>query len=90
MLGSPNVYEVDPAEVGRSGHATVTFEQPRQFLTPLATTINGVAAGAQRHFGLPVVGFMIQDYSNGNVGTPPVYSSYGGNFAHRYISRIAP
>jgi hypothetical protein len=68
----------------------VSFDQPTQVLTPLATTINGSAVSPRRYYGLPVVGFMIQDFANGNVGTPPVLSNYGGNFEHKYFLRIAP
>jgi hypothetical protein len=90
MLGSTNSYNLDFTSVGRTGHLIVNFDMGRQFLGPAPTTINGVAAGSQRYFGLPVVGFMIQDFFNGNVGTPPVLSDYGGNFDHKYYTRIAP
>ncbi len=39
--------------------------------------------GAAQYFGLPIVGFMLQNFINGNVGSPPVMSSYGGNFDHK-------
>jgi hypothetical protein len=90
MLGSTNSWSVEARSVGSTGHLIVNFDTGRQFLGPAPTTINGVAAGSQRYFGLPVVGFMIQDFFNGNVGTPPVASDYGGNFAHKYYTRIAP
>jgi len=45
--------------------------------TPTFTT------GTGQYIGLPTVGFMLQNFVNGNVGTPPVMSSYGGNFDHK-------
>jgi len=44
------------------------------------------------YFGLPVIGFMVQTFTNNTimVGTPPVavQSNYGGDFDHRYSTRI--
>ncbi|MDH4282117.1 MAG: hypothetical protein OEV36_05660 [Myxococcales bacterium] len=88
MLGSTNLYNVDTTGVGRTGWAAINFTQTIQSLTPAASTVNGAAAAAQAHRGLPVVGFMIQDFSNGNVGTPPVLSNYGGNFNHKFFRSI--
>jgi hypothetical protein len=91
MLGSVNAYNVDPTAAGfRTGWANISFTQPVQVISPTASTINGAAAAVQRSFGLPVVGFAIQDFSNGNVGTPPVLSNYGGNFNHKYSRTVAP
>jgi hypothetical protein len=90
MLGSNNSYNLDTTDAGRTGHMILGFDQAIQVLTPLATTINGTAVSPRRYYGLPVVGFMIQDFANGNVGTPPVLSNYGGNFAHKYRSQVAP
>ena len=90
MLGSTNGYNVDTTVVGRTGHLVINFDQAVQVLTPTASTINAAAAVPQRHFGLPVVGFMIEDFANGNVGTPPVLSNYGGNFVHKYRRQITP
>jgi hypothetical protein len=88
QLGSANLYNVDPTSVGRTGWASILFSQPIQILTPAASSVNGVAAAAQVHRGLPAVGFMLNDYNNGNVGTPPVFSSYGGLFVHKYFKSI--
>ncbi len=38
------------------------------------------------YYGLPVVGFMVQDYVNGNLNG--VLSNYGGNFNHKYTTYI--
>ena len=35
---------------------------------------------------LPVIGFAVQDFSNGNVGG--VLSNYGGLFSHKYVRNI--
>jgi hypothetical protein len=86
MLGSTNLYNVDPTGVGRAGWASIGFLQPVQVLTPASSTVNGAAAAAQAHLGLPAVGFAIQDFSNGNVGG--VASNYGGLFVHKYFRSI--
>ena len=86
MLGSTNLYNVDPTGVGQAGWASIGFLQPVQALTPASSTVNGAAAAAQVHRGLPAVGFAIQDFSNGNVGG--VASNYGGLFVHKYFRSI--
>jgi len=92
MLGSTNLYNIDPTGVGRTGHAILRFNQAVQVVgsglrAPTATTINGAAATV-RYYGLPVIGIAIQDFANGNVGG--VASNYGGAFAHKYLRTIAP
>ncbi len=47
------------------------------------TTINNSTPRNAVYYGLPVVGFMAHDFINGNVGSPPVMSAYGGNFDHK-------
>ncbi len=86
MLGSTNLYNVDTTGIGRTGWASIGFLQAVQTLTPAASTVNGAAAAAQAHLGLPVVGFAIQDFSNGNIGG--VASNYGGLFVHKYFRSI--
>ena len=89
MLGSANLYNIDVSGVRTAhwaGWAAITFSQPVQVLTPAASTVNGVAAAVQPHRGLPVVGFAIQDFANGNVGG--VASNYGGSFVHKYLRSI--
>jgi hypothetical protein len=90
MLGSQNLYNIDTTSIGRTGWAAINFTQAVQVLTPAASTVSGPnpSAVAQAHRGLPVVGFMIQDFSNGSVGTPPVLSNYGGLFVHKYFRSI--
>jgi hypothetical protein len=87
ILGSTNLYNIDTTGVGRTGWANIGFVQAIQQLTPVASATNGVAdAAAQPHRGLPVVGFMVQDFANGNVGG--VASNYGGSFVHKYFRSI--
>jgi len=43
-------------------------------------------AGVHTYVGLPTVGFMVQNFKNGNVGG--VLSNYGGNFNHKYTTFI--
>jgi hypothetical protein len=38
--------------------------------------------------GLPIVGFAVETYANGFVGTPPVLSNYAGQFVHKYTRSI--
>jgi len=56
------------------------------------TAINGAttAGNTVTYFGLPVVGFMVQSFTNNtlNVGGVNVLSNYGGDFRHRYTTRI--
>ncbi|MET1080909.1 MAG: hypothetical protein ABWY06_23090 [Pseudomonas sp.] len=45
-----------------------------------------VSREGHRYKGLPVIGFMVHDFVNGNVGG--LLSNYGGNFAHKYTTVI--
>ncbi len=58
------------------------------------TTIGGgtTAPSTATYFGLPVVGFAVQSFSNGllSVGGVNVLSNYGGNFVHKTTRRITP
>jgi hypothetical protein len=98
LLGSTSRYNVDPtasalAPSNRNGWAQINFVSTpvgtqtslQRLITATATTVSptGVAtAGGVTHLGLPVLGFMVQDFANGNVGG--VLSNYGGLFMHRY------
>jgi hypothetical protein len=97
-LGSTNGYNVDPtasvlAPTNRTGWGQISFTQAptatqtslQRLITATATTVSpaGVATAAGvTHLGLPVLGFMVQDFANGNVGG--VLSNYGGLFSHKY------
>lgn len=53
------------------------------FSTQSLTSMNG-----DTYFGLPIVGFMVQDFINQNAA-PGVLATYGGNFNHKYTTRIS-
>jgi hypothetical protein len=89
MLGAVNASPATlPSVVGRVGHGMMNFNGSAQVMTPLTTTVNGTAVTGLRYYGLPAIGFAIQDFSNGNVGG--LMSNYGGSFSHKYQRRIAP
>jgi hypothetical protein len=56
------------------------------------TAINGATTSGNTvtYFGLPVVGFMVQSFTNNtlNVGGVNVLSNYGGDFRHRFTTRV--
>lgn len=47
------------------------------------TSVNG-----DTYFGLPTIGFMVQNFINQNAA-PGVLATYGGNFNHKYTTRIS-
>ena len=49
-----------------------------------------VTAGDQTYFGLPVIGFAVESFTNGAILVNGVntLSNYGGNFIHKYTRRI--
>jgi hypothetical protein len=55
-----------------------------------ATSVNFITVANATYYGLPTVGFMVQDFSNGNIlsGSTTVLSNYGGNFDHKNTRRI--
>ena len=80
-----------------TGNATVAFLASRPLpAPPRATTILDTRTGALTtgatvtYFGLPVVGFALQSYSNGSlpVDGRPVLSNYGVTFRNRQTRRI--
>lgn len=89
ILGSTNVNNMQTSY--QNGWLDLSFTQGFNMLTPTASTTNGGAdAPVQSTYGLPVVGFMVQDFVNGNltVNGASVMSSYGGNFVHKYTRKI--
>ena len=52
---------------------------------PLVNVLTSLTGG--QYFGLPVVGFMVQDYTNNNAA-PGVMATYGGNFNHKTTRSI--
>lgn len=51
--------------------------------------VNVLTNGVDSYYGLPVVGFMVQDYTNNNAA-PGIMATYGNNFSHKFTRLIAP
>lgn len=51
--------------------------------TQSLTSMNG-----DTYFGLPTVGFMVQNFINQNAA-PGILATYGGNFNHKYTTKIS-
>lgn len=81
LLGSTNTANI--ATSYQNGWANLNFAQT---YSSLAAAGNSPAGGAHTYVGLPTVGFMLQNFKNGNVGG--VLSNYGGNFDHKYTTNI--
>lgn len=101
VLGSQNVTAVGVTSTFQSGWADVFFAGVNATGTGLvsdATSITRNAitgasvAGAQTFRGLPVVGFMIRTFDNGNLtcGTATCQGNYGGSVSHAYRNSITP
>jgi len=60
-----------------------------------ATTVTNLGGGSYStnatYWGLPVVGFAVQSFTNGSlsVGSSTVLSNYGGNFVHKTTKQIS-
>jgi hypothetical protein len=80
VLGSNNRLEIAVRSDFQNGWAKLSFLAPRPLVSAEGTTYNG----------LPVVGFMVQDFLNTGVtiGGLPSASAYGGNFNHKYTRLI--
>ena len=84
LLGSKNM--VNLATSYTNGWVNMAFAQT--YTSPLAVAAGNLPNATQHIYtGLPTVGFMVQDFVNGNVGG--VLSNYGGNFIHKYTTNIA-
>jgi hypothetical protein len=81
LLGSKNRLEVSTSSFV-NGWAKLSFLNP----LPLVAT----NPPTETYNGLPVVGFMVQDFLNTGVtiGGLPSASAYGGNFNHKYTRLI--
>lgn len=90
ILGSTNVNNINTSY--QNGYVQLSFAQARNVLTPIASTTNNVPDLAiQSTHGLPVVGFMVQDFVNSTLvtgaGATPG-AAFGGNFAHKYTRDV--
>jgi hypothetical protein len=105
VLGSANVTNVNVTSTFQNGWAILSFTGANaiapngmgSFTTSDRATTSGVAiavqaAGAQTFFGLPVTGFMVRTFKNGNLacGTATCQGNYGSAFEHSYRTSIAP
>ncbi|MBK8570386.1 MAG: hypothetical protein IPN81_10750 [Nitrosomonadales bacterium] len=100
LLGSTNKTELGRyLENGENGWLKMRFsDTDKSALTNGQTDGNGVNHGnpsqsltsinGDTYFGLPTVGFMVQDFINQNAA-PGVLATYGGNFNHKYTVRIS-
>lgn len=78
VLGSSNQVNKTIEAGYENGWMRMDLATGHQMIDPAATyTYNG----------LPTVGFMVQDFVNGNVGG--VLSNYGGAFIHKYRTNIS-
>lgn len=94
VLGSPNALNINSPYT--DGWAAITFANNTAIGgSPVGWTghqmvANGLSnplpAANDTYNGLPVVGFAVQKYVNGNVGG--VLSNYGGAFAHKYVRLV--
>lgn len=84
LLGSKNFVNLNTTY--QNGWVNMVFAQT--VTSPLAVAgTNLPAAVVHTYTGLPSVGFMVQDFVNGNVGG--VLSNYGGNFNHKFTTKIS-
>ena len=88
LLGSANLVNVPIASPTQNGWLRMTFNNAAAPVngnnkTQAMTSIDVVP---NTFVGLPVVGFMVQDFVNGNVGG--VLSNYAGNFNHKTTTLI--
>lgn len=82
VLGSANGVSI-PVNY-ENGWANLSFAQT--YASAAAGFAGSTPAVLHTYIGLPTIGFMVQDFVNGNVGG--VLSNYGGNFNHKYTTSI--
>jgi len=105
VLGSFNVTNVNVTSTFQNGWARLTFTGPgattlgmgstisdRSIMdsTALTTTLAGGVPAT--FFGLPVTGFMVRTFANGNLtcGAGTCQGNYGSLFNHSYLTTITP
>ena len=85
--------------IGMAGATANSFQVQLNQTPVLAPVVN--AAAANTFFGLPVTGFMVRNFRNGNIaggcpaippatGTVTCQGNYGSLFAHSYRNTIRP
>lgn len=101
VLGSQNVTSVGVSSTFQNGWADVFFAGANAaspgLTSDLGSTARNVATGVLAtgpvtFSGLPVVGFMIRTFDNGNLtcGTATCQGSYGGSAGHAFRNIISP
>lgn len=66
------------------GNTVADPTQAQQSITPASSSLNGVADAVPRtHYGLPIIGFMVHNYTNTGVN-----SAYGGEVGHKFTRDI--
>lgn len=75
----------EPSTVAAPTH---TLANAVSTLTPAGGATGAVTTAT--YFGLPVIGFMVQTFTNNTimVNGVAVQSNYGGDFDHRYVTRV--
>jgi len=74
LMGANNLTSVEGVSGGtENGWAQMNFKNPLNVMTPLTGT---------PYYGLPVAGFMVQRFTNGNA-QPGILAQYGGLFNHK-------
>jgi hypothetical protein len=102
LFGSTNAFTYDPvaglvtagnapvAPTNRVGWMSINFNQAVQAMTPVSSILSsaaGVAPFAATYRGLPVMGFMAQDFVNRNAQAGRL-ATYGGSYVHKYRQNI--
>ncbi|BBJ23854.1 hypothetical protein W01_17810 [Candidatus Nitrotoga sp. AM1P] len=97
LLGSKNGIGFHTSQF-ENGWLRITFGASSGYVMNGQTDGNGVVHSQAAHsltsmngdtyFGLPTVGFMVQNFINQNAA-PGVLATYGGNFNHKYTTRIS-
>lgn len=93
VLGSALAANINTSGVGPSGWLRLSFpldsvpsQNNQQFDSDNDLVRQMVSDENDTYFGLPVIGFAVQKYVNGNLGG--VLSNYGGSFIHKYESFV--
>jgi hypothetical protein len=104
VLGSANLTNVTVTSTFQNGWALLTFggagaiaglgDGPgsARIATNAGGAFGALAAGPHTYFGLPVTGFMVRTFQNGNIpcGTATCQGNYASAFEHSYRTTIAP
>lgn len=91
VLGSTNSYLVSVPAAYENGWMSLGFTSTAAATTGMVPVSTTPATTASTYTGLPVVGFMVQDFTNSTIVTGPgaaAGAAHGGNFAHKYTRNI--